>query len=99
MKNKGQGGEEYNTCNENRKANWIGHILSRNCLLNHGIEGKVEGMIDVTGRRGRRRKGLLEDCRKDRMLETERGSTRTHCGQLDLQMLRTCCKTDREMKW
>jgi hypothetical protein len=26
-----------------RKANWIGHILRRNCLLKHVIEGKVEG--------------------------------------------------------
>jgi hypothetical protein len=25
-----------------RKANWIGHILRRNCLLKHVIEGKVE---------------------------------------------------------
>jgi replicative superfamily II helicase len=24
-----------------RKANWIGHIVSRNCLLKHIIEGKV----------------------------------------------------------
>jgi len=23
-----------------RKANWIGHILRRNCLLKHAIEGK-----------------------------------------------------------
>jgi hypothetical protein len=34
-----------------RKANWIGHILRRNCLLKHGIEGKLEGMIEMTGRR------------------------------------------------
>jgi hypothetical protein len=26
-----------------RKANWIGHILRRNCLLKHGIKGKIEG--------------------------------------------------------
>jgi hypothetical protein len=25
-----------------RKANWIGHILRRNCLLKHVIEGKLE---------------------------------------------------------
>jgi len=24
-----------------RKATWIGHILRRNCLLKHGIEGKI----------------------------------------------------------
>jgi hypothetical protein len=35
-----------------RKANWIGHILRRNCLLKHDIEGKREGRIDVTGSLG-----------------------------------------------
>jgi hypothetical protein len=25
-----------------RKANWIGHILCRNCLLRQGIEGKIK---------------------------------------------------------
>jgi hypothetical protein len=25
-----------------RKANWIGHILHRNCLLKHVIEGKID---------------------------------------------------------
>jgi hypothetical protein len=33
-----------------KKANWIGHILGRNCLLKHIIAGKLEGMIEVTGR-------------------------------------------------
>jgi hypothetical protein len=28
------------------KAEWIGHILHRNCLLKHVIEGKVEGIVD-----------------------------------------------------
>ena len=30
---------------KSRKANWIGHILFRNCLLKHVIEGKIEGRI------------------------------------------------------
>jgi hypothetical protein len=34
-----------------RKANWIGHILRRNCLLKHVIEEKTEGRIEMTGRR------------------------------------------------
>jgi hypothetical protein len=29
-----------------RKASWIGHILRRNCLLKHVIEGKLEGRIE-----------------------------------------------------
>jgi hypothetical protein len=32
-----------------RKANWIGHILRRNCLLKHVIGGKIEGEIEVDG--------------------------------------------------
>jgi hypothetical protein len=42
-----------------RKASWIGHILRRNCLLQHVIEGKIEGIVGVTGREGRRPKQLL----------------------------------------
>ena len=48
-----------------RKANWIGHILRRICLLKQAIEGKIKGQIEVTRRRGRRRKKLLDDL-KDR---------------------------------
>jgi len=44
-----------------RKANWIGHILRRNCLLQRVIEEKIKGRIEVTGRRGRRRRKLLGD--------------------------------------
>ena len=29
-----------------RKANWIGHILRRNCLLKQVIEGKIRGEMD-----------------------------------------------------
>jgi hypothetical protein len=34
----------------NRKANWIGHILRRNGLLQRVIKGKIKGGIEVTGR-------------------------------------------------
>ena len=47
-----------------RKVNWIGHVLRRNCLLQRVIEGKVKWGIEVTGRRGRRRRKLLDDLRK-----------------------------------
>jgi hypothetical protein len=30
------------------------------------IEGKLEGMIEMTGRRGRRRKQLLDDLQENR---------------------------------
>jgi hypothetical protein len=52
-----------------RKANWIGHILRRNCLLQRVIEGKIKGWgegIEVTGRRGRRRRKLLDDLKERR---------------------------------
>ena len=29
------------------KANWIGHVFLRNCLLKHAIEGKIEGNKEV----------------------------------------------------
>jgi hypothetical protein len=44
-----------------QKANWIGHILRRNCLLKEVIEGKIQGQIEVTRIRGRRRKELPDD--------------------------------------
>jgi hypothetical protein len=49
-----------------RKANWIGRILCRNCLLQRVIEGKIRGGIEVTGRRGRRCKKLLDDLKERR---------------------------------
>ena len=49
-----------------RKANWIGHILRRNCLLQRVIEGKIKGGIEVTGRRGRKCRKLLDDLKERR---------------------------------
>jgi hypothetical protein len=49
-----------------RKANWIGHILRRNCLLRQVIEGEVKGGIEVAGRRGRSRRKLLDDLKEGR---------------------------------
>jgi hypothetical protein len=48
------------------KANWIGHILRRNCFLQQVIEGKIKGRIEVTGRRERRRRKLLDDLKERR---------------------------------
>jgi hypothetical protein len=49
-----------------RKANWIGHILRRNCLLQRVNEGKIQGGIEVTRRRERRRRKLLDDLKEKR---------------------------------
>jgi len=61
-----------------RKANWIGHILRRNCLLQQVIEGKIKGQIEVTRRRGRSHKKLLDDLKDRRILSIEGGSCRLH---------------------
>jgi hypothetical protein len=45
-----------------RKANWIGHILRRNCLPQWVTEGKIQGGVEV---KGRRRK-LLDDLKERR---------------------------------
>jgi hypothetical protein len=49
-----------------RKTNWIRHILRRNCLLKPVIEGKISGRLEMTRRRGRRRKQLLNDLKETR---------------------------------
>jgi len=64
------------------KADWIGHILRRNCLLQRVIEGKIKGGIEVTGRRGRRRRKLLNE------LKERRGYSRLKKEALDRTMLR-----------
>jgi hypothetical protein len=48
---------------DRRKANWIGHILRRNCFLKHVNEGKIEG----TRRRGSRHKQLLDGLKENRI--------------------------------
>ena len=49
-----------------RKANWIGHILRINCLLQRVIEGKIKVGIEMSRRRGRRRSKLLDDIKERR---------------------------------
>jgi hypothetical protein len=60
--------EQRNILHEIRKrrVNWIGHILRRNCLVKQIIEGKIKGQIEVTRRRGRSRKKLLDDLKNRR---------------------------------
>jgi hypothetical protein len=49
-----------------RKADWIGHILRRNCLIKQVIEGNITEQIEVTRRQGRKRKKLLDDLKNRR---------------------------------
>jgi hypothetical protein len=67
-----------------RKADWIGHILCRNCFLKHITEGKIEGRIEVTGIRGRRHKQLLDDLKKRRAFSKLKNEA------LDRALWRTC---------
>jgi hypothetical protein len=57
------------------KANWVGYILRINCFLKHGIEGKVERKLNVTIRRGRRRKQLLDNLKETRRYRALKGET------------------------
>ena len=42
------------------KATWICYFLNWNCLLKHISEAKIGEDIEVTGRRGKRRKQVLD---------------------------------------
>jgi hypothetical protein len=59
--------KKYPNTIKRRKANWIGHISgSRKSFLKRDMVGNKEGMIEVTGGRGRRRKQLRDDLRERR---------------------------------
>jgi hypothetical protein len=59
------------------------HILHRNCLLKQVIEGKVEERAEMTGRRGRRCKQLLDNLKE----------TRGYCGLKDETLYHTLWST------
>ena len=65
------------------RVNWIGHILRTNHLLKHAIEGNIEGRIEVTRRRGRRGKQLLDDFKE----------TRRYCKVKDEELDRSLWRT------
>jgi len=46
-------------------ADWMGHILRRNCHRKYNTEEKIEGRIEGTGRR-RKPKQLFDDLKKKR---------------------------------
>ena len=58
----------------------MGYILHRNCLLKHITEGKIQVMIEVMGRRGRRHKQLMDDHKERRRYwKLQGGSTASLC--------------------
>jgi hypothetical protein len=82
-----------------RKVDSIVHTLSRNCLQKHVIEGKLEGRIEVTRRRKRRRTYLLSDLKKNKgSCKLREGKYRPHSMENWLwKRLWTSCKTDYRM--
>jgi len=89
--------EQRNILHEIRKwkANWIGHILHRNCLLKQVIEGKIKGEIGVTKWQRRRQRKLLDD------LKDRRGYSHLNEKALDRTVWRrlwTCRQTEYWMK-
>jgi hypothetical protein len=70
-----------------RKGDCMGHILRRNCFLKLVTEGKTEGRLEVTGRRERRHKQLLDDLKERRAFlkfkkeALDRGPWRTRFGR------------------
>ena len=67
-----------------RMGNRIGHSLCRNCLLQRVIEKKIKGGIELAGRRGRRRRKLLDECKE------RRGCSHLKEEALDRTMWRAC---------
>ena len=66
-----------------RKASSVGHILRRNCLLRPIIEGNADRGVEVTGRRVKRRKQLLDDLKE----------TRVYWGLKDKALASDLCRT------
>jgi hypothetical protein len=78
-----------------RKANWIGHILRRNCLLQRVIERKIQRGMEVSGIQGRKRRKLLDNLKDRRGYSFEGGSSGSHYVEISLwKRLWTCRKTD-----
>ena len=77
--------EQRNNLHERskRKANCIGHVLHRNCLLKQVIGGKIK-WIEVTGRQGRRHRKLVDDAKE------RRGYSHLKEEALDRTMWRAC---------
>ena len=79
-----------------RKANWIGHIWRRNCLLQRVIEGKIKGGNRSDGKT-RKKAWEATGCPlgKERIRSFEGGRSRSHDMENWLwKRLWICRKTD-----
>jgi hypothetical protein len=61
-----------------KKMNWLGQIMRIICLIKHVIERMIEGMIEVTENRGRRRKQLLDDLKEKKIYWKLKDGTRSY---------------------
>jgi hypothetical protein len=78
-----------------RKANLIGHIFCKNCLLKHITEVKIEGEVEVMGRKEKDVSSCWKTLRNERIMESEREGTTPHSVENPLwKRLRTCHMTD-----
>jgi hypothetical protein len=78
-----------------RKANRIGHIFLRNCLLKH-VEGKIEGRSD--GKTRKKLKHLLDDLKEERRYcKLNEEALRRSLENWHWKKLWTCPKTDYRM--
>jgi hypothetical protein len=67
-----------------REKYYMNYNVRRNCLLKQVIEGNIKGEMEVTRRRGRRRKKLLDD------FKNRRGYSHLKEEALDRTIWRNC---------
>jgi len=80
-------------------ANWIAHILCRNCLLQHVTEGKIEERQKGREQEEEDPRICCTNLRNGKILETESESTRSHGLENAVWNRRwTCRKKDYVMK-
>jgi hypothetical protein len=93
--------EQRNTLHEisNQKANWIGHILRGNCLLRQITEGNIKGGKEMTGRRWRSRRKLLDDPKERRGYSSKEGSSRSLNVESSLWKRLWICRETENCKW
>jgi hypothetical protein len=86
---------EFRTYNTKGKANWIGQVLRRGCLLKHVIEGQLEEGYKWREDEEEDVSNYSVALRKWEDTGNWKGTTRSHCVEKWLwRWLWTCRKTD-----
>jgi hypothetical protein len=79
----GEKGISFIWQNEGRLTELVGHIWRRTCFLKQFVEQKVEGRMEVAGRRRKTCRQLLDDLKVKRW----------HCKLKEEALVRTLCRT------